>query len=86
MKPLSPARFVKIWQKSKCLTEVSARLMRLGYKDLEPDLVLIAADVLRRFGVRLKEMPCSSLPSASEEQRSEARRSPGVRWGFRKAA
>lgn len=59
---LPPARlFLEVWERSGSLTEVSCRLRRRGYVDVDPQLVLLIAQRLRRLGVGLKVIPQGEL-------------------------
>lgn len=67
MNLLDPGMFVRFWQTSSSLTEVSVRLTRAGHPDITPNLAFIFGWVLRRSGVNLKEMQRSDLPNFTED-------------------
>lgn len=83
-KVLDPRLFVRLWQRSRSLREVASRLRKKGHPEMDADLTLIYADVLRKAGTRLKRLPVARPRTAAA--RLAIRKSPGVRWGFRKAA
>lgn len=57
--------FVRVWEESDSLTEVSVRLDRLGY-DVPPDEAEIVAEHMREDGIRLKIISRSALPDFAE--------------------
>ena len=57
--------FVRAWQVSSSLTEVSVRLNKKGFKRMTPQRVRLWGLVFREVGVRLKKISRSTLPPMS---------------------